>query len=359
MADSRIDELRRRLEREPGSRLFAQLAEEHRKAGELPEAIRVARAGLTKHPVYPSARLTLGRALLDSGDAAGAKQELEEALRQAPDNILASRFLGQALEQLGELERALGQYAATLKMAPGDQQLAAHIRDLTVRSAASGGGLPQPTGPMPRVPPPPLPVAAAASHTAKAVQHVEGPPPVLRESPTPAPGAAGSPASEIGGTTLPARPAPPALREPLAPQIAAPGPEPPVPVAPHRSEAPTVQVSAEDGGGTIRSVAGGQEEPQPSKPAEEGEAAAPFSSSTLAELYLRQGLEERAREVYRQVLVQDPGNERARARLMALETEKPATDAKSPQDQDPAARRHALERTIAGLEALLAGVRRR
>ena len=45
VADSRIDDLRRRLERDPGSRLFAQLAEEHRKAGELAEAIRVARGG--------------------------------------------------------------------------------------------------------------------------------------------------------------------------------------------------------------------------------------------------------------------------------------------------------------------------
>ena len=109
LADSRIDELRRRLERDPGSRLFAQLAEEHRKAGEHAEAIRVARAGLVQHPSYPSARLTLGRALLDSGDASGARVELEAALRDAPDNILASRFLGQALEALGELGPALVQ----------------------------------------------------------------------------------------------------------------------------------------------------------------------------------------------------------------------------------------------------------
>ena len=39
----RIDDLRKRLDREPGSRVFAQLAEELRKAGQLPEAIRVAR----------------------------------------------------------------------------------------------------------------------------------------------------------------------------------------------------------------------------------------------------------------------------------------------------------------------------
>ena len=63
----RIDDLRKRLDRDPGSRLFAQLAEELRKDGELEEAIRVCRQGLQKHPAYPSARMTLGRALLDTG----------------------------------------------------------------------------------------------------------------------------------------------------------------------------------------------------------------------------------------------------------------------------------------------------
>jgi tetratricopeptide (TPR) repeat protein len=138
VADSRIDELRRRLERDPGSRLFAQLAEELRKAGNHSDAIRIARTGLAQHPSYPSARLTLGRALLDSGDAAGARAELETALREAPDNILASRFLGQALEALGELRPALVQLQRTLKMAPGDRLLASQIASLETRLKSAG-----------------------------------------------------------------------------------------------------------------------------------------------------------------------------------------------------------------------------
>jgi hypothetical protein len=80
--------------------------------------------------------------------------------------------------------------------------------------------------------------------------------------------------------------------------------------------------------------------------------AAPFSSSTLAELYVKQGLPERAAEVYRQLLAEEPENQRARVRLAELESGLPGGDAR-------AARRRALERTIAGLEALLAAVRRR
>lgn len=140
MADSRIDELRRRLERDPESRLFAQLAEELRKQGEVQEAIAVARSGLERHPEYPSARLTLGRALLDSGDPAGARAELEAAVAGAPDNILASRLLGEALETLGDLGSALAQYQTTLQIAPGDGHVEGRIRAIQSRLGAPEAG---------------------------------------------------------------------------------------------------------------------------------------------------------------------------------------------------------------------------
>ncbi len=341
VADSRIDELRRRLERDPGSRLFAQLAEEHRKAGDLAEAIRVVRAGLVLHPVYPSARLTLGRALLDSGDGAGARQELEQALRQAPDNILASRFLAQALEALGDFEAALQRYSATLKMAPGDPQLAAHVNELRARLATQRPVSQAPTGPMPRMTPPPLPPSARAGAapaptirlspvTKRAAEEPSRPPAaVLRATEPP----------ELGASTLPAtaRPSMPAV--PTSRPPAAPTPSP-------------------------AAAATADRLPPPARPAEPaatdgGAGAAPFSSSTLAELYLQQGMQERAVEVYRQVLAEDPGNQRARTRLAALQSG-PADSSSSagPQD-DRAARRRAIERTIAGLETLLHSIRRR
>ncbi len=77
---SRIDDLRKRLEKDPGSRLFAQLAEELRKAGDLDDAIEVCRSGLKKHPAYASAHMTLGRALFDKGELAEARTELEAVL---------------------------------------------------------------------------------------------------------------------------------------------------------------------------------------------------------------------------------------------------------------------------------------
>ena len=127
MANPRIDDLRKRLEKEPGSRVFAQLAEELRKEGEFEEAIQVCREGLQKHSNYPSARMTLGRALFESGDLAAARKEFELVVKGAPDNILAGRMLGESLEGLGDLEAARDRYKKTLAMAPGEKHVAAQL----------------------------------------------------------------------------------------------------------------------------------------------------------------------------------------------------------------------------------------
>jgi tetratricopeptide (TPR) repeat protein len=92
---SRIEELRRRVERDPASIAFAQLAEEYRRAGELDEAVRVAGAGLERHPDYLSARVTLGRALIALGRFDEAEPELESVVRAAPDNLAAIRALAE------------------------------------------------------------------------------------------------------------------------------------------------------------------------------------------------------------------------------------------------------------------------
>ena len=92
---SRIDDLRRRVNRDPASIAFAHLAEEHRRNGDCEEAIRVARAGLAHLPGYLSARVTLGRALLQLGQVDDARVELESVLAAAPDNLAAVRTLAE------------------------------------------------------------------------------------------------------------------------------------------------------------------------------------------------------------------------------------------------------------------------
>jgi len=89
----RIEELRRRVLKDPASIAFAQLAEEHRRAGQYEDAIEVARAGLQQHPAYLSARVTLGRALLELARLDEAATEFEYVVKAAPDNLTAVRQL--------------------------------------------------------------------------------------------------------------------------------------------------------------------------------------------------------------------------------------------------------------------------
>lgn len=69
--------------------------------GALTDAIETCRTGLLRHPAYLSARVTLGRALIETGDYDAAREELEIVLRSAPENLAAIRGLEQINERLG------------------------------------------------------------------------------------------------------------------------------------------------------------------------------------------------------------------------------------------------------------------
>ena len=113
----RIEELRRRVQADPASIAFAALAEEFRRVGRHDEAIETCRTGLQRHPAYLSARVTLGRALIETGDFDGAREELETVLRSAPENLAAIRGLAQIHERLGyssEMDPHLADMMATM-----------------------------------------------------------------------------------------------------------------------------------------------------------------------------------------------------------------------------------------------------
>ena len=97
----RIEELRRRVQADPASIAFAALAEEFRRIGNYAEAVETCRTGLQRHPAYLSARVTLGRALIETADYDGAREELETVLLSAPENLAALRGLDEIRERLG------------------------------------------------------------------------------------------------------------------------------------------------------------------------------------------------------------------------------------------------------------------
>jgi len=131
------------------SRVFAQLAEELRKEGDLEGAIRVCREGLQKHPGYIMARVTMGRALTDRGDLASARSVLEPVVAAQPDSSLARRALGECLERMGRTEEALEQYRSGLALDPDNDWLRDRInaaeaapapKEPAAEAAAAGEG---------------------------------------------------------------------------------------------------------------------------------------------------------------------------------------------------------------------------
>jgi tetratricopeptide (TPR) repeat protein len=129
----RIEDLRRRVQKDPASIAFAQLAEEYRRAGQYQESVDACCSGLVLHPGYLSARVTLGRALLELGDLDQAQRELETVLKTASDNLAAIRGIADIHYKRGALPEALEFYRTALGLAKNDPELEQTVADLSQR----------------------------------------------------------------------------------------------------------------------------------------------------------------------------------------------------------------------------------
>ncbi len=154
-----------RLASEPRSRVFAQLADAYRKAGRLDEAIRSCRSGLRDHPTYASARMVLGRALVEKGQLQEAEKELGIVLELSPGNVVAHRLLGDLATAQGKRDEARERYETVLQLTPLDREVQKALARLKQEVPA-----PPPAAPGPPVPPP-SEITAAATQTDGEPEH--------------------------------------------------------------------------------------------------------------------------------------------------------------------------------------------
>ncbi len=158
----KIEELRGRLKADPKSRLFYPLAEELRKINQCDEAEQVLRAGLSSHPTYLSAWVSLGRVLRDLKKNQDAVEALQKALLLDPGNVVAARLLGDAYLDLGEKVEAIKKYKLVFALLPSDDSLEGVIEKLDAEINApaiipepdapfelTGGGRPSMDSPAP------------------------------------------------------------------------------------------------------------------------------------------------------------------------------------------------------------------
>lgn len=173
---SRLETLRRRVESDPASLAFAALAEEYRRARRLDDAIETARKGLAKHPTYVSARVTLGRALLDARRFDAACDELETAIQAAPENLAALRALVEAHRGRGSSQRAVELLRRGVATFPQDRDLAMLLAELgaSAPSIESTATAPAPVRRVGQpIEPPPRPMSEREARSYRQVEALE------------------------------------------------------------------------------------------------------------------------------------------------------------------------------------------
>lgn len=388
-----IEKLLKKLEKEPNSLIFLQLAEEYRKEGYYEDALNSCREGLRRHPNYWSARVAMGRIYHETGDFDKAREELEKVIKAVPDNLLANKLLGDIYMQQDRPEESLKRYQIVQMLTPHDQDVIANIRKLESSLLAkhptqiiNASAFQQPSQtddqsiqeiagtvemPKPQSKPavtqeshPGIPFEASASRVAdtfiESRDFLEKTAPVILFQP--------NPQTEQRDTV-------PDIVLPLASES---GDKEPV----HTNSVDTAELTAidraEEADAADSNHVEDQTQPMEEKEEEEAAQADELTTQTLADLYVQQGMIDKAVKVYQKLLLNDPSNPQILRKLKELngadsvarpsidDRIRQATD-RSRESFDDAALTHAKsldqavderKRKISTLENWLASIRR-
>ncbi len=118
---SELEKLQRRYEEKP-SQWFAALAEEHRRAGDVPLAIEILNRGLEQRSNYVSGYIVLARCRLDRGEDDEAQQALERVLELDAENIIALKVLSEIAERGGDAAAARSWLERLLEVDPMNEE---------------------------------------------------------------------------------------------------------------------------------------------------------------------------------------------------------------------------------------------
>ncbi|MDQ7798603.1 MAG: tetratricopeptide repeat protein [Candidatus Edwardsbacteria bacterium] len=308
-----IEQLSEKLQADPKSRVFAQLADAYRKSDLLDEAIDTAKRGLENHPNYAIAHLILGRCYLAKGMYALAREEFELTIKNDMQNLVGYKLLGETYEKQNMYPEALKYYQMVLDLEPADAELSektAKLKSLMQTEPQAEAAPPQPE---PAAPPAAEVVETAPAETAMAgpvispaepapqafVQEMPVMPEVLQ--------AEAEPAAEEGSPEIAL---PPVLAEEPAAEVAI--ADQPTAVE-EETKSETTQVPPAEAE-VPSAAAEPAEEPRPE--ATEAESQGP--TSTLAEIYVQQGFLEKAIDIYKELVSAQPDNEEYKNRMDEL-----------------------------------------
>ena len=132
---ARLDELKKKFDENP-RRYFAPLANEHRKSGNLDQAITLCQAHLPQQPAHISGHIVLGQALFEAGQVDESRDTFQTALELDPENLIALRYLGDIARTGGDMDAARAWYHRVLEVDPRNDEIEQLIRELDAPAAA-------------------------------------------------------------------------------------------------------------------------------------------------------------------------------------------------------------------------------
>ncbi len=132
---SEITELKKKLEENPDSLVFAPLADAYRKQGGLEEAVKICKKGLEKHPNYTSARVVLGRIYQEQKKIEQAASEFKKVLETDPENLMAHSLLGSIFVGQGDCQSAIEEYQKILTLNPDDEETQEALKQAIEKAA--------------------------------------------------------------------------------------------------------------------------------------------------------------------------------------------------------------------------------
>jgi tetratricopeptide (TPR) repeat protein len=238
--------------------------------------------------------------LIDLKRYGSARPELEQVVRQAPDNLLARKLLAEALAGDNDVRGALLALRALILLHPDDQESAQRIHDLEAeagREAAEGMETLPAAAPAPAASGPAPPAAEEVAEATVAFRY-EPPPSMESEVEEPAAEAEGEEESRPEASAATVLMAVPIFSSPEASPAES---SMTISEEPAREEAPALEAA-----------------PSPPMKEEDEPTLGALPTPTLAEIYLAQGMADRALEIYKQVLAGDPQNHEALARIREL-----------------------------------------
>lgn len=145
---SRLDELRKIVDKDPASRQFLALAEEYRKVGKTREVIDTLERGLRLNAGYVAGHVALGRAYQSLNRLDDAIKAFQGGLKYDRDNLVAIRQLADCYLKKGDKVEAIKKFKLFRGLSPGDKEVSEVIAQLDFELNPPK---PQPAPPRPRV----------------------------------------------------------------------------------------------------------------------------------------------------------------------------------------------------------------